>query len=121
MSLAHARAQKTQAEQCRALPALRGLDVEVFEDLDRSGANTERPGFQAMLARLDRGDVAVIAAYSLSRISRSVADFYKFYENVLRPRGVAFVSATEAIDTSTPQGRAFMGMTAVWAQMEREV
>jgi site-specific DNA recombinase len=112
---------KTQVEQCAALPAVRGLTVEVFEDLNVSGKNTQRPGFQRMLARLDRGDVAVIAAYSLSRISRSVADFYRLYEGVLRPRGVAFVSATESIDTSTPQGRAFMGMTAVWAQMEREV
>jgi site-specific DNA recombinase len=112
---------RTQVEQCKALPALRGMSVEVIEDLDVSGKNTERRGYQEMLARLDRGDVAVIAAYSLSRISRSVADFYRLYEGVLRPHGVAFVSATEAIDTTTPQGRAFMGMTAVWAQMEREV
>lgn len=40
---------RTQVEQCKALPALRGLDVEVFEDLDLSGATTARPGYQKML------------------------------------------------------------------------
>jgi site-specific DNA recombinase len=111
----------TQLARCKELPALRGLEVEHFEDLDFSGKNTKRPQFLAMLERIQRGDVALIAAYSLSRISRSVSDFYRLYEDALAPAGVAFVSATEPIDTLTPQGRAFMGMTAVWAQMEREL
>ena len=111
----------TQLQMCKELPALRGLAVEHFEDLDFSGGSTNRPQYQAMLERIAQGDVAVVAAYSLSRISRSVRDFYAFHEEVLKPSGVAFASATESIDTSTPQGRAFMGMTAVWAQMEREL
>ncbi len=111
----------TQEERCRDLPALRGLQVEVFSDLDYSGKDTRRPGYQALLERIARGDVAAVAAYSLSRISRSVSDFYRFYEDILQPAGVAFVCATDPIDTSTPQGRGFMGMSAVWAQMEREV
>ena len=111
----------TQLARCRELPALRGMSVEHYEDLDFSGKNTNRPQFQAMLERITRGDVAAVVAYSLSRVSRSVSDFYRLYEDVLQPADVAFISATEPIDTSSPQGRAFMGMTAVWAQMEREL
>ena len=109
-----------QEERCRALPAVAGLAVTVIRDLDYSGKNTKRPGFQELLRLVEGGEVRVVAAYSLSRISRSVRDFYRFFEEVLDPRGVAFVSATEAIDTTTVQGRAFMGMSAVWAQLERE-
>ena len=118
---ARAVSPEMQLERCKELPALRGLAIEHYEDLDISGKNTKRPGYQAMVERIARGDVAIVAAYSLSRISRSVRDFYVFHEEVLKPTEVAFVSATEAIDTSSPQGRAFMGMTAVWAQMEREL
>jgi len=65
---------QTQVERCKALAPLKGLSVEVFEDLDYSGKNTRRPGFTTMLERAQRGDVAVIACYSVSRLSRSVAD-----------------------------------------------
>lgn len=92
----------------------------MFEDLDYSGKNTTRPAYQSMLARIERGDVAVVAAYSLSRISRSVVDLYNLLKR-LEQLGVAFVSATEPIDTSTAMGRAFLGFLAVLAQLEREL
>jgi site-specific DNA recombinase len=110
---------QTQLEKCKALLALHGLAVEVFEDKDFSGKTTRRPAFQRMLGRARRGDVAVVACYSVSRLSRSVADLYTVLQQ-LQEQGVGFVSATEPIETATPMGKAFLGILAVLAQLERE-
>jgi site-specific DNA recombinase len=116
----HKVSPETQLDRCKALPALHGLPIEAFEDLDYSGKDFKRPAFLRLQERLQRGDVSVIACYSLSRLSRSVVKTYGFLED-LQSQGVAFVSATEPIDTSTPMGKAFMGNTAVWSQLEREL
>lgn len=110
----------TQIEQCRALPALRGLTSEVFEDLHRSGKNTKRPGLERLRERLLEDDVAIVAVWSISRLGRSVADLDELLEE-MQTAGVAFVSAKESIDTSTAYGRAFVGVLAVLAQFEREI
>lgn len=110
----------TQLEQVKALPQLAGLEIEVFEDLHRSGKTTRRPGLERLRARLNGPDIACVAAWSISRLGRSVADLYALLEEMQRA-GVAFVSAKEAIDTSTAYGRAFVGILAVLAQFEREL
>ena len=60
-----------------------------------------------------------LACYSVSRLSRSVADLYTVLQQ-LEEHGVGFVSATEPIETATPMGKAFLGILAVLAQLERE-
>ena len=111
---------KTQMEQCKALPALHGLRSEVIEDLHRSGKNTNRPGLDELLKRIEDPDVAVVAVWSISRLARSVPDLYELLERFNKV-GVAFVSAKESIDTSNAYGRAFLGFLAVLAQFEREL
>jgi site-specific DNA recombinase len=110
----------TQIEQCRGLPALHGMKIEVFEDLHRSGKNTRRPGLERLRRRVQDPDVAAVAVWSISRLGRSVADLYAMLEE-FSAAGVAFVSAKESIDTSTAYGRAFLGVLAVLAQFEREL
>jgi site-specific DNA recombinase len=119
---AHLRAlsPRTQIEQVKALPTLRGLKVEVFEDLHRSGKNTARPGLERLRERMEQPDVAAVAVWSMSRLGRSVPDLYMLLEE-MHELGVAFVSAKESSDTATASGRAFVGFLAVLAQFEREL
>ena len=63
---------EVQEAACRALPAVQRCDsVEVFTDLDVSGGKRARRGYDAMLARIHAGGVAVVAAYDQSRAFRS--------------------------------------------------
>lgn len=110
----------TQIEQCKALPALQGMKVEVFEDLHKSGKNTKRPGLDRMRERLHDPDVALVAVWSISRLGRSVADLSVLLEE-FQKAGVGFVSAKESIDATSASGRAFLGFLEVLAQFEREL
>jgi site-specific DNA recombinase len=110
----------TQIQQVKALPALKGKRIEVFEDLHRSGKNTKRPALEQLRERMRSDDVAFVAVWSISRLGRSVADLYELLEE-MQAASVAFVSAKESIDTGTAYGRAVVGVLAVLAQFEREL
>ncbi len=92
-----------QERACRELPELRGAQIEVFSDLDYSGKDTKRPRFQAMIQKVDSGEISLVAAYELSRITRDVGDHAEFFKR-LAARGVNFISARERVDLSTPEG-----------------
>ena len=67
-----------------------------------------------------RREIDVVLVWRLDRWGRSVADLLATLQE-LEHLGVGFVSLTEALDLTTPAGRAMAGLLAVFAEFEREV
>jgi site-specific DNA recombinase len=93
--------------------------AERYDDGGFTGANTDRPAFQRLLADVEAGKIDVVAVYKIDRLSRSLVDFTQLLET-FRRRGVAFVSVTQSFDTSTSMGRMVVSLLATFAQFERE-
>lgn len=111
-----------QYARCKAVAAARGLNLMgAFRDEGVSGKAELRlrPGLQAAIAECKKHD-AVLIAYSVSRIARR----QRILWDLLDPSGgckLSFISATEPFDTSTPMGRAMLGMIAVWSALEADL
>jgi site-specific DNA recombinase len=88
-----------------------------FSD-DASGATTNRPGLQAALDAAHAGRYDVLLVYRVDRFSRRLTDMMALVEQ-LDTAGVAFCSATEHFDTSTPMGRMFLQLLGMFAEFER--
>ena len=84
-----------------------------------SGAK-DRPGRESLLRAARRREVDVVVVWRLDRWGRSVADLMATLRE-LTELGVGFVSLTEALDLTTPSGRAMAGMLAIFAEFEREI
>lgn len=95
--------------------------LQIYEDAGISGKDIKhRPAMRTMLADVQERNISLVLVWSLSRLTRSVADLYDTWA-LLDRHSCGLVSYTEAFDTSTPTGRAMMGMLGVFAQMEREI
>ena len=84
-----------------------------------SGAS-ERQLRQQLLAAARRREIDIVLVWRLDRWGRSVADLAGTLQE-LQHLGVGFVSLTEALDLTTPTGRAMAGLLAVFAEFEREI
>ncbi|CAK07659.1 MULTISPECIES: recombinase family protein [Rhizobium] len=98
--------------------ALRGVCCRVFEDHGISGAKSSRPGLNAILRFVRRGDTLVV--WRLDRLGRSIHDLLRIIER-LRKRGVEFQSLTEHIDTGSAGGRLVFHLLAAMAEFERQL
>lgn len=93
---------------------------KVYIDGGYSGADTNRPALQDMIRDVGLGLFDGVLVYKLDRLSRSQRDTLEIIEDILLPSKVEFISMTENLDTSTPFGRAMIGILSVFAQLERE-
>lgn len=84
-----------------------------------SGASV-RARREELLRAARRREIDVIVVWRLDRWGRSLADLVVSLKE-LGELGVGFVSLTEALDLTTPSGRAMAGMLAVFAEFEREI
>ncbi len=67
-----------------------------------------------------RREIDVILVWRLDRWGRSVTDLLATLQELEQLR-VGFVSLTEALDLTTPAGRAMAGLLAVFAEFEKEI
>lgn len=87
---------------------------------DVGSGSKERPGRESLLMAARRREIDVIVVWRLDRWGRSVADLMATLHEMTN-LGVGFVSLTEALDMTTPSGRALAGMLAIFAEFEREI
>jgi DNA invertase Pin-like site-specific DNA recombinase len=91
---------------------------KVFVDR-KSGKNRERPELKKMFEQFREGDILIIT--ELSRFGRSLIDVLELARQ-LRDMKVELVSITQPVlDTTTPQGKLFFYITAMFDEMRREI
>jgi putative DNA-invertase from lambdoid prophage Rac len=114
--------QQTMAMQNRAMreyAARRGWTIALQVREVNSGA-ARREAREKLLEAARRRKIDVVLVWRLDRWGRSVTDLLATLQE-LEHLGVGFVSLTEALDLTTPAGRAMAAMLAVFASFEREV
>jgi len=96
--------------------------VHVFADEGISGAKgrDKRPAFDALLKAIARGEVQIVAAWSVDRLGRSLSDLVAFLSDI-QNRGADLYLHQQAIDTSTASGRMLFQMLGVFAEFERSI
>jgi len=114
--------QQTLPLQNRALRdyvARRGWVAALQMQEVGSGA-AQREMREKLLDAARRREIDVVLVWRLDRWGRSVTDLLATLQE-LTHLGVGFVSLTEALDLTTPMGRAMAGLLAVFAEFEREI
>lgn len=109
-----------QLQSCRGYSDARGWEVvgEFVDDGVSATANRpeDRRGWAALLAASDFDAVVI---WKVDRLARRVLDFLHADE-ALQQMGAGLVAVEDPIDMTSPQGRAFAVMLAVFGEMEAE-
>ena len=95
-------------------------DFEYYIDGGYSGKDLNRPAIQKLIEDCKNHKIDAVFVFKLDRISRSQRDTLYLIEEVFNKYNVSFISMRENFDTSTPFGKAMIGVLSVFAQLERE-
>lgn len=91
-----------------------------YNDPGFSGGNMDRPGLKKLIADARNGKFQVVVCYKYDRLSRNTRDFLHILD-IFDRNGVAFVSVTQPIDTTSSIGRLMRSILMDFAQFEREM
>jgi DNA invertase Pin-like site-specific DNA recombinase len=96
--------------------------VQTYEDAGISGTKgrDKRPAFDQMLKDAVRGRFDVLMVWSIDRLGRSVLHVANAMAE-MDAAGVSLYSDQQAIDSTSPFGKAMMQMASVFGELEREM
>lgn len=104
-------------EFCRA----RSWKPSEFLDHGISGIDSSRPGLRGLLQACHLRTIDAVVVWRLDRLARSLADLVRLTQT-FEAQGINLVSLRDAgLDTSTTQGKLFFGISAVYAEFERNL
>ncbi len=106
-----------QERACREFAKNQGLEIiEVIQDLDKTGRNSDREGFQRLLRKIKAGETDHVLVQYLDREFRNGMSFIQFYD-LLQQYGVQFLSVNEKLDTRSFTGRFMLFVLAAAAEL----
>lgn len=113
----------TQIQKCKnyiesTLETDDAIQYHYYSDEGFSGASTDRPEFQRLLSDVKEGRLNYLVCYKLDRIARCLLDFESIHR-LLEAHNVFLLSCIDRFDTSTENGKAFMRILLVFAELER--
>jgi len=114
---------ENQRRELEAVAARAGWEIVGFYgDTGISGAKgrDKRPGFDRLLKDATARKINMIAARSVDRLGRSLQDLVGFVGE-LQAVGCNLYLHQQALDTTTPSGRAMFQMCGVFAEFERRM
>ena len=108
-----------QLHICRKHCETQGYKVfNEYVDIGESGSKSSRPAFDEMLKYIRRYRFNGICVYKMDRIGRSLAHLVSLFEE-FKKKKISFISVTQNIDSTTPEGNMFMQMMMVLSEYER--
>lgn len=109
-----------QVRELRELAQRRGWVVVAELSETASGAAEDRAALAELRKLVLARAVDVVAVWKLDRLGRSTVELLTILDE-LRVAKVAFVSATDSLDTTTPSGRVMLTVIAAFAEYERSL
>ena len=119
MLYGYARVSTTDQSLAVQTAALEAAGCTIVRGEQVSGASRAgRPELRTLLEFIREGDVLVTTR--LDRLARSAADLHQIVRE-LAAKGAGLRCLEQAIDTTTPSGKALLGMLGVFAEFERDI
>lgn len=96
--------------------------VATYSDEGISGAKgrDQRPGLDKLLRDAAARRIDLIAAWAIDRVGRSLSHLATMIDD-LQAQGVGLYLHQQAIDSTTPSGKAMLQMCGVFAEFERSI
>lgn len=106
-------------QQADALIAAGADPTRIYSDkLSGTTTREQRPGLASLVDYAREGDVIVVVG--IDRLGRSASEVMSTIADLLS-RGIVIRAVREGVDSSTPTGRAVLGIMASLAELELEL
>lgn len=110
-----------QITACKYTAASRGYEVVAVErDTQSAFASKKRPGWERAKAMVERGEVDVVIAWQMDRITRSVAELEQVID-LMERTGASIVTSMGDLDLTTANGRMVARILGAVARAEVEL